>query len=220
MSAVPARPETCWNVIGVLGGDHSCPELRVHDHCRNCPVIAEAARGFFDRAPPRDYLAERHDLLARPPEDQKRAVETLLTFRIGAEWWALPTRVLVEVLPPAPVHRVPHRTNASFAGLVAIRGQLQLCVSLHGILGIEATAAQDVRHRRFVVVEDRGERWVFLADEVKGIEQVLKSDLGNVPGTLANATRSHALAVFTHAGRTVGLLDPDRLFAAMRRLGT
>ena len=32
----------CWNKIGVRG-DGSCPELKQHAHCRNCPVYASVA---------------------------------------------------------------------------------------------------------------------------------------------------------------------------------
>ena len=53
-SVTQPMPE-CWRVIGV-SGDRSCPELEQFIHCRNCPVLAEAARSFFDRAAPEGYL--------------------------------------------------------------------------------------------------------------------------------------------------------------------
>src|SRR5262249_44285713 len=53
----------CWTTIGV-SGDRSCPELNTHIHCRNCPVFAEAARGFFDRRAPEGYLANWSQWLA------------------------------------------------------------------------------------------------------------------------------------------------------------
>ncbi len=34
--------DDCWNRIGVRG-DGSCPELKRHIHCRNCPVYSAAA---------------------------------------------------------------------------------------------------------------------------------------------------------------------------------
>ena len=44
-AAFPRQPPVpeCWRVIGVTG-DRSCPELERFIHCRNCPVLAEAAR--------------------------------------------------------------------------------------------------------------------------------------------------------------------------------
>ena len=61
-----------------------------------------------------------------------------LIFRLGPEWLAFRTQTIAEVTTPRPVHRVPHRTNEVFLGLVNLQGQVQLCVSLHGLLGVAA----------------------------------------------------------------------------------
>jgi len=39
----PAIVNACWTTIGVRG-DASCPELKQHVHCRNCPVYSAGAR--------------------------------------------------------------------------------------------------------------------------------------------------------------------------------
>ena len=134
---VATAVDDCWNRIGV-NGDRTCPELSEHVHCRNCPVFAGAARAFFDRRAPEGYLAEWADLLGRPRRDAGRSTtRPLLVFRLGVEWLALALSVVAEVTALRPVHRVPHRTNRVFSGLVSLRGQLQLCVSLHGLLDVD-----------------------------------------------------------------------------------
>src|SRR5438045_3658966 len=89
----------CWNRIGIAG-DRSCPELEVHIHCRNCPVFATAARGFFRRPAPEGYLAECATLLAEPVEPAACEDVSLLVFRLRGEWLALRTTVVVEVTSP------------------------------------------------------------------------------------------------------------------------
>src|SRR3954471_24347257 len=67
----------CWNQIGT-SGDGSCPELRTHVHCRNCPVFAAAARAFFDRPAPGGYLGEWPRSLAKSEEPGgQEAAETI-----------------------------------------------------------------------------------------------------------------------------------------------
>lgn len=209
--------DDCWNRIGV-NGDRSCPELAEHVHCTNCPVFARAARSFFDRPAPDGYLAEWSAELTQPFQEEEPAYVSVVVFRLGGEWLALATRALVEVTQPRPTHRVPHRSNHVFLGLVNIRGQLHLLMSLHGVLGV-GTDAADSPARRLLVVEHKGDRWVFAADEVLTVERVRLDQLGKVPGTLANPAHSFTQAVFPWHGRHVGFLDEQRLLTAFRSLG-
>ena len=78
--AVVAPMPDCWRVIGV-GGDRSCPELEQFIHCRNCPVLADAARTFFDRAAPAGYLESWHDILAEPAQAADTEATSLLVER-------------------------------------------------------------------------------------------------------------------------------------------
>ena len=212
----------CWNRIGV-NGDGTCPELATYVHCRNCPVFATAARGFFDRPAPPGYLEDWAEFLARPVAVADADEVGLLVFRLGPEWLALGSRVVAEVTGIRPVHHVPHRSNAILAGIVNLRGQLQLCVSLHGLLGIEPDAdprASTSASSRLVVIRRDSDAWAFAADEVAGVRRVPRGKLQKVPSTLANPAGSYSQAVFAWGDeRSVALLDDPRVFGALRRLG-
>jgi chemotaxis-related protein WspD len=211
----------CWNRIGV-NGDRSCPALEEHVHCRNCPVFAGAARGFFDRRAPEGYLAEWSELLGRPAEQGSADEAALLVFRLGGEWLALALSVVAEVTAPRPLHRVPHRTNRVFAGLVSLRGQLQLCVSLHGLLGVAPPdpVVDPPSNPRLVVIRQGAETWAFPAEEVSGVHRVARERLQKVPSTLANPLGSFGRAVFSKGdGRSVDVLDEPRVFEALRSMG-
>jgi chemotaxis-related protein WspD len=222
----------CWNRIGV-NGDRSCPELTTFVHCRNCPVFAAAARAFFDRPAPEGYLAEWTRWLAdsdglAPKGDKEgggdledggivaqREGVSFLIFRLGSEWLAFRTRTVAEVTTPRPVHRVPHRSNRVFVGLVNLQGRAELCVSMHGLLGVDAPASTSPR---LVVLRDRdrAETWAFGADEVLGVHRVPRSQWGPVPSTLVNPAVGFSQAVLSWNSRSIGLLDEQRVFAALR----
>lgn len=220
----------CWSQIGV-SGDRTCPELSSFIHCRNCPVFTAAARTFFDRPAPEGYLAgwsrwlngsvgqnAGEEEVVQPEIDchsQEERVSVLI-FRLGAEWLAFRTQTIAEVTTPRPIHKVPRRSNEVFLGLVSLQGQVQLCVSLHGLLGVAAplTAA------RLVVVRDhnRAENWAFGADEVLGVQHIPRSRWRNVPATLANSAIGFSQAVLSWNEHSIGLLDEERVFSALRSL--
>jgi chemotaxis-related protein WspD len=221
--------DDCWSHIGV-SGDRTCPELSTFIHCRNCPVFATAARAFFDRRAPEGYLAGWSRWLAKSGRDEgdegsgddenegqsHEERVSVLIFRLGPEWLAFRTQTVAEVTTPRPIHRVPHRTNEVFLGLVNLQGQVQLCISLHGLLGVASMS----NPTRLVVLRDRNraESWAFAADEVLGVQHVPRGRWRGVPSTLANPTVGFSQAVLSWKERSIGLLDEERVFMALRSL--
>jgi chemotaxis-related protein WspD len=210
---VVAPMENCWRHVGV-SGDRSCAELATFIHCRNCPVLASAARRFFDRPAPAGYLESWQQILEQPEVPLDADARNVLIFRLGDEWLALPTTALVEVVSLRPPHRVPHRSGGELAGIVNIRGQLQVCVRLEGLLGLTAPAAGSpvaTPAARLLVVEGEGERWVFRVDEVAGIHRVAAQALRDAPATASGTNARATTALFSWQEKTVGLLDEARL---------
>jgi chemotaxis-related protein WspD len=120
---------------------------------------------------------------------------------------------------------VPHRSGNILAGLVNIRGQLQLCVRLAGLLGLETPAADSpfvAPAARLLVVEHRGgrgmERWAFDVDEVAGVHRLPRQTLGSAPATVSNAAKHMTAGLFAWQDKTVGLLDEARLLNGLPRL--
>ncbi len=206
--------EQCWNRIGIRG-DRSCPELLTFTHCNNCPVFAAAGRKFLDAPSPAGYLDEWTTRLATPDDTREGEESSVLVFRLGDEWLALPVAVMVEVTRPRPVHRVPHR-GGLLAGMANIRGELHLCVRLELLLGVAANGDPDPELRRLVMIRREAESWVFTADEVDQVHRVLLPDLTSAAPTLARSQGKMTRGVFPHAGRSVGLLDDARLFQTLR----
>jgi len=225
-----APPSDCWNTIGIHG-DSTCPELSQVVHCHNCPVFAAAGRRFLDAPSPPGYLEEWTERLAAPAEEVAADREGALVFRLADEWLALPVRVLVEVTTSRPVHRVPHRAGL-LAGLVNIRGELYLCAHLGKLLGAERQAAAPPAAEpsrngrrgpaevpatdRLLVIRRDADRWVFRVDAVEKVVRVARDGIGPPPATVGRSAAHLSRGVFAWDGRTVGLLDDERLFEALR----
>ena len=159
---------------------------------------------------------------ARPREAENVRVDSVLVFRIGAEWLAFPTSLLDRVADLSPVHSLPHRRSGATAGLVNVGGDLVVHVSLAGLLGVSVAAGlsglEESRRRmvrRLVVLVDARGRLATTVDEVLGIHHYDQERLRPVPPTLARAESSFTTAMLDVEGRTVGCLDAVRVMDAL-----
>jgi chemotaxis-related protein WspD len=226
--SLPLARSDCWHRIGVWG-DRSCPELAAAVHCQHCPVFAAAGRDFLASPPPEGYLQEWAARLADSREEELADVQSVLIFRLGGEWLALPVECLREVISLRPVHRIPFR-GGLLAGLVNVRGELHLSIRLERVLGIEEGASggrqppvtcgepgADVpRSPRLLVVGREPETWVFRVDEVDRVHRLTVGELEPAPPTLDRATARFTRGIFRCRQRAVGLLDEERFFEGMR----
>ena len=217
--------DDCWNKIGVWG-DRSCPEIEQHTRCLNCDVFCAGASVLLNRVPPEGYLEEWTGRIAQPQAADLAGTKSIVIFRIGEEWLALPTGVFLEVAELRPVHTVPHREDNVVKGLVNIRGELLICISLSGLLGFEAVEQsaekpkQRAAQRRMLVVAHSSDRAVFAVDEVHVGRRYHPDELKPVPATLALATgvnAAYTIGILPWDERNVGVLDDELLFYTISR---
>jgi chemotaxis-related protein WspD len=209
--------EGCWNEIGVRG-DASCPELKQHIHCHNCPVYSDAAVRLLDSDLPDGYLADWTAQVAAEEGIDALGTHSVLVFRIGEEWLALPTSAIKEVADPRPIHSLPHRRNGVVLGVANVRGELLVCVSLGHVLGLEQSAETQLQkhgsvHPRLLVIH----RAVFPVDEVSGTHRAHSRELTDVPATVAKATASYTKAMLSWQQKSIGLLDERLLLDTLTR---
>ena len=213
--------EGCWNRIGVRG-DGSCPELDRYVHCHNCPVHSEAALELLGEDVPPGYLEEWTAHFATPKRAEHDDTQSIVIFRIGAEWLALPASSVTEVASLRPIHSLPHRRSGAVLGLANVRGELVVCVSLGHVLGLEGSAEDDRQTRRraqprLLVMWRDDVRSACPVDEVHGVHRVRSRDLQEVPATVAKATATYSKAMVPWQGHSVGLLDDQLLCYTLQR---
>lgn len=226
----PAVPQikACWNEIGVRGNG-TCPKLAEVIRCRNCPVLSTAALRLLDRPLAPEHRRAWTEHFAQKQTPVAPAQSSALLFRVHTEWLALPTQAFQEVAERRPVHSLPNRRQGIVLGLVNVRGELLICVSLSHLLRLDATPPRDTRHPtydRLLVANWTGHRFVFPADEVHGIHRFQTQELTEPPATLAKSAlrtphsplpTQFARGILRWQGRTVGLLDADRVFSSLNR---
>jgi len=202
----------CWRIIGVWG-DRSCPELQTFVHCSNCPVFLTEAQGLLDRPMDPAYLtwltesvASRVDAVA-PPD------RVVLVFEAAGERFALDAAAVRVVAPVSVIRRLPHRADASFLGLVAVRGELLPCVSLAVLLGMTEVPATGQPAGMLIVVTGRDAATALLVDAAHGVEGIRRAETRPVPDTVHAGLRPVSEGLHAIGALDATLLDRDALDA-------
>ncbi|HHJ15014.1 MAG TPA: purine-binding chemotaxis protein CheW [Gammaproteobacteria bacterium] len=214
------RPDDCWNRIGVWSRDGaSCPRLESVVHCRNCDHFSRTGRQLLERPIPEDYRREWGERLADRGRETEADSQSVLVFRLGDEWLALDATCVVEITPFCQIHSLPHTRSHLVKGLVNIRGELRLCLSLGGLLEVEKARGDHVIdheiHERMVCIRRNGEEFVFPVSEIAGIHHYAAPDLQAVPVTVSRARSSFTTGIIEQDDRRIGILEPELLFYAL-----
>ncbi len=185
--------------------------------------LDEVRKSLLNRPAPDEYLTEWEERVASPTPAPAHDQFSVLVFEVSGLWLAADIALLVEITEPRAIHRVPHRTNPVFLGVVNIRGQLRMCASLAGLMKVEggkrSRSQEEAGHvfPRMVMLADTRGAWVFPVDEVVGVLRFMPEDLSLAPVTVSRAHNAMTKGVIRWEGRQLDYIDPKLLFAALHR---
>lgn len=222
MEALEIEITDCWNRIGVWGHEQArCPKLQEVIHCQNCRIYSDAGRNLLDRPVADEYIDEWTETLGREKQRDLETSASVLAFRLGNEWFGLPTATVCEITEMRTIHSIPHSTSPALKGMINIRGELQLCVSLGNLFGLEKSDMEpDVQrkvHERIIVAELDSARYVFPVSEVSNIFHYHADHLQETPATVGKKASTFITGILRTQDRNVGCLDADLLFHALKR---
>lgn len=215
--------DDCWNRIGVWSPESaSCPELQQVTHCRNCKVYSAAGRRILERDPPTGYRQEWTAIYARQKDNRKHDLTSVVIFRLGDDWLSLGSHLVQEITEMRPIHSLPHHDRGAVKGLVNIRGELRICISLGNLLGLqqgELTSndlGYDVFARMVLIAQDK-EQYVFPVTEVYGTHRFDSNQLQATPTTIAKAKVRYTKRILEWQQKHVACLDEDLLLYSLKK---
>jgi|GEM_PF-2957772 len=141
----------------------------------------------------------------------------IMMFRLGEQWFGIPSIFCVETLPRLPITKVPFKSDAFFLGVILNHADLYLCIEVRQLLtGCNSAEShpQHLRHvfPRLLLIKVLGELWVFEVDEVSGLQTIedlcINADFTNENDLLS--------AQFELDGRQVFLIDAIKLANTMK----
>ncbi len=218
------KEDRCWKRIGVWGKETPrCPELKRVIHCRNCELFTQAGRNLLERDLPDRYEDEWGQVLLEKKVEEPTGTFPVVTFRIETEWLALPAQFFAEIIDTVHIHTIPHRKKQVLKGVVNVHGEIQVCVSLGHLIGLEEEEVKEKKekadrpHERMMVVSKDGDQWVFPVEEIHGIHHVHPGLFQNVPVTVAKSKSTFTKGIFNWEDKHVALLDDELLFYSLKR---
>lgn len=215
--------DDCWNRIGVWRkSGERCPRLDKEIHCHNCSVYIASGRRLLNRPAPQEYLLELTHLLAEEKKTERTDIKSAFVFRAGGEWLALDAELVQEVVDMSVIHTLPHISDHILRGLVNIRGKLEICVSIGGVLGIERLERPDaattyVAPERLVVVKQEGKLITFPVSEVMGITRYHPEMTKELPITVSGSKAVYTRGILCINDLDIGLLKDKLLFKTLTK---
>jgi chemotaxis-related protein WspD len=217
-----AELDDCWNRVGVWSPEEaSCPELKRFVHCRNCDRYSAAGRQMLERPVPGAYRREWTERFKHAKYKDKETSKAALLFRLGDEWLAIDSLFVNEITPMRPIHSLPHKSGSMVKGLVNIRGELKVCISIGSVLQLDKACESYITDHeileRMIFIEKDGQSFVFPVSEVHGIFHYAEDALQATPATVAKSRHSYTSGILCWDQRHVGVLDHELLFYALNR---
>jgi chemotaxis-related protein WspD len=217
----------CWQEIGIYG-DRSCEQLNKYLHCRDCPVYQKAGWKLLDHQAPAGYLTEWTERLEQPQDPGLSCGRPMILLRVGHEWLVLGVQPISEITNVRPIHTIPHRSNQVLLGLANIRGELPLCIAMHRLLHATDPESEQKIARitrliteekpeessalgRFLVVRLHNGIWALWVDEVHAVIRIETEKIEPIPTTLKRNTQSILSGVYSLDGKSIGIIDEDKL---------
>ncbi len=208
--------DDCWNTIGVWRrGDKKCEKLNDVVHCYNCDVYSNAGRSLLNRTTPEGYDDEWADVLAAEKTIKTKNTISAVVFRLGAEWLSLPVNMINEITLLRSIYDIPHNQNKKIRGMVNIRGELIICMSLGYLLGIEKPEDDLINEERpinrLIMIRERNGYIVFPVSEIDGIIHYDPEKLSSAPDTVRNSKLNFIQGIATLNSKTIGCIEHTTL---------
>ncbi len=176
----------------------------------------------MDTAAPNDYWPRWTEHFAQPPPAADADTYSVMIFRVGAEWLAIPTRLCVEITHSQAIHTLPHQRNAAILGVTNVRGVLLVCISLAALLHLTPAAPTTANRRtvladRLLVLGWSDGAVAVPVDEVLGVRRCRARDLQEIPATVARGQATYTKGILQSDEHSIGLLDEQLLCYTISR---
>ncbi|WP_066014239.1 chemotaxis protein CheW [Endozoicomonas atrinae] len=222
-----SQVDACWRSIGVWASHGAtCSILNEVIHCRNCQVYIQAGRDCLSDQllPDADEMQKYSEFYREKKTASDSGWSKVTLFRLGSEWFALDTDIVMSVFKPQSCCWVPHRSNRGIKGIANVDGDALVVVSLSQLLGIVAEESNDNVERgvskaypRMLAIGKSDKPMVVEVDEVWGQSRYNAEHVLPLPSTVSKAAHKYSVGLIQLEDKRVGLLDAALLLYGLEQ---
>lgn len=144
------------------------------------------------------------------PQIKNQTDEQLITVYIDNQLLGIPVRDVKEILQRQRIASIP-LVQKEIAGSLNLRGRIVTVVDVRHRLKLPQKS--DMQNSIFVVVENKGELYSFLADSTGDVITVPQNEIENSPPNLAASWRRVATGVHKLKGELLVILNLQELLS-------
>lgn len=138
----------------------------------------------------------------------EREDEVFLTVTVAGQTCSIPVLLVRDVLGPQAITPIP-LAPSEVAGGLNLRGRIVTAIDLRRRLGLPS--AEDTSKAMSVVVEQSGELYSLIVDQVGEVLPLPGADICPNPPTLDAQWREVSTSVYRENDRLIVMLDVERL---------
>ncbi|NOY66756.1 MAG: hypothetical protein GXP13_05025 [Gammaproteobacteria bacterium] len=212
----------CWNKIGVWRSDkNECPKLKDVIHCRNCDIYIESGLSFLNRDLPEDYCSNNTEIYKQEADEDTGEALSVIIFRSQQNWFALKTSLFIEINNDKIIHSIPHNKNTFITGLVNIRGELELCISLDALISNSSTQTDEsTNKKKLIIIKLDSGKYALKLDEILGVYRINNNHIQDAASIITGDSNHLVASSFDHKDKHVGLIDHELLNIKLGTLRT
>lgn len=143
-------------------------------------------------------------------ETSEKTLKEVLTFNLGGVLFALSVSEVREVLLSKKLVEIPLVPEV-VPGLFSLRGQVISALHVGSILNLELE--KPLAESQNILVEDEGEIFSFLVDEVGEVLELNEDQISEPPANLDQRWKRYVTKVATHNGELMAILDAKEILS-------
>jgi len=212
----------CWNKIGVWRtNDEICPTLSNVIHCRNCKTYVDSGLSLLNISYSNDYCSNNTKIYKQKAESKTNEKVSVIIFRSQKNWFALKTSIFTEIDNNKTVHSIPHNKNHFIKGLVNIRGELELCISLSSLISQTHKHTDSPTNKvKLIIIKLDSGKYAFKPEEILGVHSINNNEIKSA-ANIITGDRDHLVSgSFDFNEKHIGLIDEGLLNSKLGTLRT